>query len=119
MVVRVRRIEIVLLALALTLALFAAVGAVAQTQSSDDDRRESSKPTGHSFDVRRVERQVDALQTSHEQLKLNIEVRLTKIETYVTALLWLGGVIGALLFGQLGKNLLDLIAVRRGAQSKE
>ena len=107
MVLRIRKLEIALLALTLALALFAGVQAVAQTQTDRSEIR----------DIRHVEHQVEDLSKAHTDLKFDIEKRLTKIETYVTAGAWLLGVIGALLFGQLGKNLLDLIAVRRGTQS--
>lgn len=106
---RIRKLEITLLALTLAFALFAGVQAVAQTQTDRSEIR----------DIQRVEHQVEDLSKAHDALKLNIEVRLAKIETYVTAGAWLLGLIGALLFGQLGKNLLDLIAVRRGAQAKD
>lgn len=110
MISRIRRLEIVLISATLLLALAAGAGAIAQTQNID-------RPEAH--EIQRVERRVDTLQQAHDALKLDIEVRLARIETYVSSLLWLGGLIGALLFGQLGKNLLDVIAVRRGAHSKE
>lgn len=75
---------------------------IQRAEQAQDDRNQS-----------RIQRQVDGLQKSHDELRLDIEKRLTKIETYAGAGLWLLGAIGAVLLGQLGKGLLDLMAARR------
>jgi outer membrane murein-binding lipoprotein Lpp len=71
-------------------------------------------------DERRIERRVEGLQKDfdelrklHDDLRLDIEKRLTKIETYVgigitlTSLLFLG------VLGQLGMRLFDLVTQKR------
>jgi hypothetical protein len=64
-------------------------------------------------DERRLERRVDTLQKAHDDLRLDIERRLTKIETYVTAGAWLITGIGGVLLVQLGQGLFSLIAQYR------
>lgn len=103
MIRRIWQLEILLLAAAAALLIAVGGRSLAQIQRFEQNDR----------DDRRIERRVDTLQKSHDDLRLDIEKRLTKIETYVSAGIWLLSAIGAVMLGQLGKGLLDLIAVRR------
>lgn len=106
---RIWRLEILLLTAAMATLIAIGGGSLAQIHRAEQD----------DADERRVERRVDTLQKAHDDLRLEIERRLTRIETYVQAGAWLLGAIGAVLLGQLGKGLLDLIAVRRATPAKE
>src|SRR5262245_55960498 len=109
MVIRFRKLEIGLLGVALAFALLMSVGAIAQTQNTDREARETW----------RLERQIDDLKQSHNDLKLNIEVRLAKIESYVETGAWLLGATVLLVVTQLGTRLLNLVMTKRAANGKE
>lgn len=70
-------------------------------------------------DERRAERRVEALQRDHDALRLNIETRLTKIETQmgigIAMLSTLSGVIGIYLVILIGKGAREWIHERRPA----
>lgn len=66
-------------------------------------------------DERRIERKVNALQKEQDDLKLSLESRLVRIETYMSLGLGLLGVLGAGVLGQWGMRLFDLLAQRRSA----
>lgn len=106
---RIWRLE--LLGVCLAMALLIGVGgrSLAQIHRAEQVDREE----------RRVERRMDAMQKNHDDLRLEIEKRLTRIETYVSAGIWMLGAIGAVLLGQLGKGVLDLLALRKVAAGRE
>lgn len=71
-------------------------------------------------DERRIERRVDGLQKSyddlskkHDDLRLDIEKRLTRIETYGGIGLGLIGLLFTGVVGQWGMRLFDVITQRR------
>lgn len=73
-------------------------------------------------DERRIERRVETLQKDHDDLekkhddlRLEIEKRLTKIETYMGIGLTLIGLMFAGVVGQWGMRLVDLVSQRRAA----
>jgi C4-dicarboxylate-specific signal transduction histidine kinase len=97
------RLEMLTTGVLMSALILAGGRAAAQIQQvSQSDREE-----------RRVERRMDTLQRAHDDLRFEIERRLVRIETYVSAGTWLLGGIGLAVLGQLGKGLFDLIVWRR------
>src|SRR5262245_12689429 len=70
------------------------------------------------WDDRRIERKVETLQKETDDLKLNLETRLVRIETYMSIGLGLLGVLGAGVLGQWGMRLFDLVVQRRAQAAK-
>lgn len=76
-------------------------------------------------DERRIERRVegiqkdfDELRKTYDELRLDIEKRLTKIETYMGIGLSLLGLLGVGVMGQWGMRLFDLLAQKRVAKKE-
>jgi hypothetical protein len=76
-------------------------------------------------DERRIERRVDGLQKDHDELRknyedfrLDLERRLTKMETYMQIGITLIGLLFVGVLSQLGMRLFDLVTQRRLTASK-
>lgn len=73
-------------------------------------------------DMWRMERKMETLKADYDKFQLNIEVRLTKIETQVGNMFWmlnaLFGVIGVYLVALIGRGARDWINERKAAHKE-
>lgn len=97
----VQRIQLMFAVLALVALVMAGGRSYAQMRQMDREER----------DMWRMERRVEALKADYDKFQLNIEVRLTKIETQLSNGFWMLSA----LFGVIGVYLVALIG--RGAAS--
>lgn len=110
--VTIQRLEILLIVCALVLLVAAGGQALAQIQRAEQSDHEERRIE------RRIERRMDAAQKAHDDLRLEIERRLIKIETYVYAGIWLIGGIYLAVIGQLVKLGRDVVLRLRAANGK-
>lgn len=109
---RMRQFKILFPSLALAALITVGGRSLAQMRQLDQSDREE----------RRLERKVEALKEDYDKLQLNIERRLTAIETKMSMGVWmlsaLSGVIGLHLVTLIGRGARDWVNERRAAAAK-
>lgn len=105
MTLRLWRIQVLVAGIVLSVMVLSGGRGVSQIKHAPEDGR----------DEHRAERRMDELQREHDHLRLDIERRLVRIETYLNALAVLITGIAVAVGGQWGVRLFDLVALRRAA----